>query len=516
MKKVLLFGDMIISGNVNIFTKNGGLMRIARQLRDRGIEVKQIHNFNSFSIDDINRIIDDFSCHGTEQIIVGISTSFMAGGYYKNHHINNIKFDGEGYWGKELFKKIKLTTYLAKNKYNAMVVMGGWVVNLKNFIKTNDDKLLCPPLSAFIGEVDYFVSGDGSCFISSLSLEEELLKYKPFEYKKDGITLYNIPPIKNFSNQSSTPTIEDHINQKESLITELSAGCIFSCSFCDYGLLGKKKNEFVRSYESIKNEIESNYKNFGTEIYTFTDNIMNDYPPKLEMLVRIRDELGINLRWVGYARLDTIKTDHQIQLLKNSGMIGVFFGIESFTKEVGTAIGKMTDGDRLKDILYRVRDIWKDDVVISAGFITGLPNETMRQIIDTNKFLTSKEGRYLIDTVSYTKLMIYENQNTKNNINISRGNPFSSYKINSPGDWTNEYGTSNQFQILVNSFNLPKRSSSFNLPFYNNMGFDVSEIIRNIRKELDWDRGLSLSGVGNFSQYKSKIDEYKTKVMKGI
>ena len=298
-------------------------------------------------------------------------------------------------------------------------------------------------------------------------------------------------------------------------MTELASGCIFSCSFCDYKSLGKKKYEFVRSYNSLKKEFESNYKNFGTTVYTFTDNIMNDYVPKLEMLIRIKEELKIDIKWSGYTRLDTINNIEQIKLLKNSGMIATTFGVESFCKTAGPYIGKMTDGEKLKDNLRRIREVFKDELIITVAMISGLPTETPEMLNKTREFLTSNEGKYLIDTYDFCRLILFDNQGTKNIINTKRmdGDPFKDFIKKSPIEWTSPWGNSELFANISSEFNIECMKDTdpiyaFNIPLLSSLDLSIENIF-NIKKQR------AQLNLREYTKKKipQKIKDYKAKVL---
>ena len=510
MKRAVVLSDTIADmhyGGRQVFTKNASGLRLTYQLRKRNILTKPIYNFTAFTLQEFDHILESFSENKKHELVICLSTSFLATGIIKNKNSLETLY-GVDIWGKDIYEKILLFCSLAKKKYKATVIMGGWVVHI------TPDKNISFECMLFKNAVDVFVIGDGTEIISKLcGYNTDIENHGTFIENKDTLA-FIANSITDFSDEGSKPNIEDHINQQESLMTELAAGCIFSCSFCDYAYLGKKKHEFVRTYESLKKEFESNYKNFGTTVYTFTDNIMNDYPPKLEMLVKIKEELGIDIKWSGYARLDTIRNIQQVKLLQDSGMIATTFGVESFYKPAGPYIGKMTDGEKLKDSLRMIRQVFKDDLIISAAMIAGLPTETPEILNETYKYMNSTEGKYLIDNHVYSRLILFDNQGTKNEINAGRmnGDPFKDFKKNSPIDWTSPYGNSNLFSNLANKYNSNRKKAyifAFNLPILQNLNLSLDTIINNKRNITDQP---DLSSYIN-KKTSEKIKEYKQKIL---
>jgi radical SAM superfamily enzyme YgiQ (UPF0313 family) len=302
--------------------------------------------------------------------------------------------------------------------------------------------------------------------------------------------------------------------EDESLSTEIAAGCIFSCQFCNYAALGKKKTEYMRTYESLERELISNYENFKTRVYLLTDNIMNDYEEKLKFLIRIREKTGIDIRWTGYVRLDTIKRKEQAQLLLDSGIAGATFGIESLKKEAGPSIGKMTDKTKLLQSLEIFRSIIGDNCVTTASFITGLPTETVEDLYKTHEWLTSTEGRHYIDQHTFTSLLLYEGNDNKNDINIGRNDPFREYqRTRNPSKWKGPLGDSETFMKIAYSFNSKEtmQTAAFSLPFLHNVGLKIENSVRMVRTlKPDQQKEIINRLQPNYNQ---KIASYKSKML---
>ena len=236
----------------------------------------------------------------------------------------------------------------------------------------------------------------------------------------------------------------------------------------------------MRSYESLKTEIVSNYENFGTRVYTFSDNIMNDYDEKLKYLIRIKDETGIDLRWTGFIRLDTIVKKEQAVLLKESGIASAYAGIESLKKEVGPYIGKVTDKSRILKSLEIFRDGVGENCSLTGGFICGLPTETVDDLWNSFNWLNSRESQYYIDSLSFSPFFYFPWNKDKNSINIARNDPFKDYE-GSYMKWTSPWGTSEMYNEVFLQFEKRKRKTqltSFNLPYIHNLGINIEDAVR--------------------------------------
>lgn len=461
---------IIFSNFFDGFVKNASSLRLGNELRRNNFSVTQIHHFIYFSDSEISIIIDRFRESGGEYVC--ISTSFLSEEHNQNENPTNHTW-GVSESGVDVFKKLLFLCIKAKS-VGCIVIMGGWEINNDKFDRAGRYKRW--GFDLLEKYVDSFVFGNGA---------QPIIDY---ESKWKSTKIINAPPTTDYSDISTAPTKEDYINPQESLSIEMAAGCIFSCHFCAFGSLGKKKHEYVRDFDSLKREFVSNYENFGTRMYNLTDNISNDYQEKMKWLIRIRDETGIDIRWAGYVRLDTIKNKQQADLLRDSGMVGALMGVESFTPSVGKYIGKMTDKNRLVDILHMCRESWKDNAIISTMWIAGLPSETEDQMIATQEFIWSDEGQHLIDTYKWSKLHVNDGQDEKNEINKARSGPFKDYKIakGDSGLWISPWHNSVAMDKLVAGFNDFNKFKTFitahNIPQVCNFGHTPEEVALMARK----------------------------------
>lgn len=507
IRKIIIFSQN--NGAGFNFMKSASNLRLSYMLRSVGYEVKQIHNCLSFTPEEIKWIVQNFT--QGEPALACFSSSFINTTFRKNiaelKGINHIETSQVGFrWGSEAFSFL-LRSFSVIKSMNIPIMLGGWEIEKNKFQSAkNRHSWGLDVLDKF---VDLYVIGNNIDVILNFTRNEHI------EYETIGGSRIAIASdIVDFSDCASTPLIEDHILEDESLPTEIAAGCIFSCQFCNYAALGKKKTEYVRTYESLERELISNYENFKTRMYLLTDNIMNDYEEKLKFLIRIREKTGVDIRWTGYVRLDTIKRKEQAQLLLDSGIAGATFGIESLKKDAGPSIGKMTDKSKLIQSMEIFRGVIGDNCITTGSFIAGLPNETIDDLLKTKEWLNSKEGRYFIDQHTFTSLVLFDGNENKNDINIARNDPFRDYeRTNNPYKWKSPWGSSDDFMALARKFNTEDRmqTAAFSLPFLHNVGLKVENAVKLTRNA---DRELQKQIIGKLQpNYKTKIETYKSKML---
>ena len=191
----------------------------------------------------------------------------------------------------------------------------------------------------------------------------------------------------NFQENDHLFADQDCIIEGETLPIEISRGCIFKCSYCQYPYIGKKKLDYVRSTEYIKNELEYNYNKFKTKNYYILDDTFNDTSAKMDVWFDCVKSLDFKIEYTGYFRADLLsRNQYQLEKLKESGLASVFFGIESFHPTVSKIMGKGWSGKEGKKFLSQLKTQWKDDVTMHLSFIIGFPNETETDYRETQKW----------------------------------------------------------------------------------------------------------------------------------
>lgn len=172
-------------------------------------------------------------------------------------------------------------------------------------------------------------------------------------------------------------TDNDLIMPGETLPLEISRGCIFKCKFCQYPLLGRKKNDYTRKMEHIRAELVDNYEKFGTTNYYLLDDTFNDTVEKVKNFYEMTQTLPFKIRYATYLRADLLhRFPETIPMLKDSGLSGAHFGIETFHPEMSKLIGKAWSGKQAKEFLpWLVHEAWNDEVVIHTSMIVGLARE---------------------------------------------------------------------------------------------------------------------------------------------
>ena len=408
-----------VNGSIGL-GRYAGPYRLATELENIGWSIDVIDFIMSFSIDELKEIISCKIQKNTKWI--GFSSTFLLPPDF-DPFANRIKIRESA----EISSSIGFQIDEAQN--------------LINFIKAKNIKVLVggSKLKYDLKGVEWF-KGTGEEYFN-----------KNFNYSNAKINWHK----------------KHLIFENEHLPLEIARGCIFKCSFCSYNLNGKKLWEFCKHPEIIKEELLHNFDNFGTTGYMFSDDTYNDSPEKIKKLLDVYKTLPFKLEFSAYARLDMIiSKPHTLPILIESGLKSVFFGIETFNHESGKSIGKGMHPDKIKKGLEDIKKEYPE-LLISAGFIAGLPFETENSLNETITWLKHSK----LDSYSFQVLSLGKNSD------IGKNYQKYGYTIDKNGNWFNKNLTYKQAINIVSKTN---KGSIYGFTFYNrlrNLDYSPEEIV---------------------------------------
>lgn len=369
-----------------------GPYRLSSALEDAGYSVAVIDHVVNMTTEEILRAISKNL--NQETLWVGFSSTFFWGNDNKTERSQIERM----YWTD--YAEIEKIFIHIRTNSNAKIIYGGAKA----------------PFSLVDSNIDYYVVGyaDNSTIdlTNHLKTGQALLSAQPKEI--EGKTSYILD-----SNNYPEPKMTDistywwnkHYNvlPNEGLPLELARGCIFKCKFCTYPLLGKKKGTYLRDPECIKDELIKMWESTGTTSYYITDDTFNDDNDKIEALHKVFTSLPFKPKFSSYLRLDLInRFPHQADMLTEMGLIGTYFGIETLQADSAKCIGKGLSPNKVKDRLYWLREKWDRKVNIGAGFILGLPYDTVEYFEELHKWCSEKDNP--LQQISFYPLYLFNRQ----------------------------------------------------------------------------------------------------------
>jgi hypothetical protein len=103
----------------------------------------------------------------------------------------------------------------------------------------------------------------------------------------------------------------------------------------------------------------------------------------MKMIKEIRDETNIDFEFWAYCRLDLLASNtDQVDLISEIGWRSMTFGVETFNRDSGKAVGKGANPNKLKTFLLKLRERFPN-IRFQVNLILGLPHDTEETARDT-------------------------------------------------------------------------------------------------------------------------------------
>lgn len=462
-------------------TPPAGAYALASHLRDLGYTVLVVPHCLRLTLAGIKKIIDNNS---HDLLWAGLSTTLLMAKFnnideYRQKWSKdpNMFIDSSLlYTSKRQFMnaktvlvwsvaEINLMSEFLRDKYQVpLLIGGGWINHIKDqsFHLLNDNV--------------HVITGRSETLTAEVS---EILKQKSSSQFPIDISNQHYDDV-DFKKRVYHYKDYDHFNKDDWLPLEISRGCAFNCAYCSYD---RRSNfDAYRSPESLRQELIRNYEMFGITKYMLVDDLYNDSKEKVRVLHdKVWSRLPFQPEWVSYMRLDLFWGDPEsVEIIKNSGAKLGSFGIETLHNKAGRKVGKGLGKERILETLSHLRKSWKDDVLIFAFFIVGLPDEPEESILETmawlenNDLLFSHYSNPMWVTPPEHKIFV----KTLNNISIN--NDKFGIRWETETNWINQVGmTFARATELSNMINANPKRNGINFPDYielRKMGFSHTDI----------------------------------------
>ena len=203
---------------------------------------------------------------------------------------------------------------------------------------------------------------------------------------------------------------EDKFYSYQPIPLEVSRGCIFRCAFCNHPFQGAKDyDSYMRTPLSLSRELRRNYELFGTTRYSLMDDTFNDSIEKLNRLEQAIEMAKLpKFEFQCYIKPELLVTKPEMipQLLR-MGLTGGFVGIESLNNVARRSMNKGMDIERVLTSLRKLTD--SNQVKLQAGFIVGLPGDSMENIYNTYEYCI--KNQQLFRSWLFSCLSIYKYNN---------------------------------------------------------------------------------------------------------
>lgn len=162
-------------------------------------------------------------------------------------------------------------------------------------------------------------------------------------------------------------------------VLQATRGCPFSCSFCSVPDLNPGFR--VRPIEDVVRDIGTTHFPLPWQektVWFWDDNLLVKRRWAKDLL---RELIGMDKWWLTQASIDIVKDGELLDLMEQSGCIGIFLGIESLDEADLKSVGKRQNkAAEYEDAIARLHD---RGICVMAGFISGFDHQKPETILAT-------------------------------------------------------------------------------------------------------------------------------------
>ena len=161
-------------------------------------------------------------------------------------------------------------------------------------------------------------------------------------------------------------------------VVQATRGCPYSCSFCTVPLINPGFRK--RPVENVIRDIAYNDFKYWWQrkiVWFWDDNLTIDRKYAKELLSQ---RIPLKKGWLTQASIDIVKDDEVVDLMKKSGCIGVFLGLETFGKASIADANKRQN--KIDDYKLAIKKLHKHGITVMAGLISGFDHDSYRSIVN--------------------------------------------------------------------------------------------------------------------------------------
>jgi len=155
-------------------------------------------------------------------------------------------------------------------------------------------------------------------------------------------------------------------------------GCPYACDFCF------RVSAFRdRPYDDLLDEMEFMQKKYNLDGFYLVDDLLMINKTKITEFCNAIIDRGLKIKYNCSGRVNTV-TPEIIQLLKKSGCISIYYGLESGNEEILETMSKKTTLEQIYKAVQLTREA---GINCSYGVMFGQPGETRETLHDSIKLI---------------------------------------------------------------------------------------------------------------------------------
>ena len=241
------------------------------------------------------------------------------------------------------------------------------------FVTSNPKKYLEAGGTVIMGEPEFF-------FLKNKNLDE-IENNKVISFQHD-FALDDLP-YPDWESVSKNTKVSLLFGSRKSLPILATRGCPYSCfKYCVYPLQQGRKPR-SRDVVKIVDELEYWYKKLNVKMFVFRDPV---FSINRKHTIEFCEELikrKLKIRYVIETHLRILDSE-LIKILKQSGLKAVKVGVESGDEEVLKDANRFTI--KKDEQLAKIRELEKNNILVSAMFIIGFPSDNESSIMKTIRY----------------------------------------------------------------------------------------------------------------------------------
>jgi anaerobic magnesium-protoporphyrin IX monomethyl ester cyclase len=149
-------------------------------------------------------------------------------------------------------------------------------------------------------------------------------------------------------------------------------GCPYHCSFCDVAPLWGRRATYRDLHSTVEEIIELKDR-YGVTDLAIADDTFVLNRDRVKQFCSILIDKHVEINWGCFGRINLMSED-LIELMAEAGCKGIFYGIDSGSKEILKQTSKELDAEAIVPILRLSAKYFE---FIEASFIWGYPTETL-------------------------------------------------------------------------------------------------------------------------------------------
>ncbi|MGD2085232.1 MAG: PhpK family radical SAM P-methyltransferase [Candidatus Aminicenantes bacterium] len=286
------------------------------------------------------------------------------------------------------FPILEILQFIKKHNHTARIVVGGPFI--ANQVSTSPSPDALRVLFEMIGADIYVNSLQGEStlvnIIAALKHRTPLQQVNNIYYRSEkgyqatAILVENNPLAENLVNWNWFADAQpEYINIRTSI------SCPFKCAFC--GFPQKAGKYQALTVESIEKELETLKQIPSVKTVHFIDDTLNFPPARFKGFLKMLIKNKYPFKWVSFFRCQYADRE-TVELMKESGCLGVFIGYESGNNQMLKNMNKAAS----KEKYLKGTALLKEYGILTYGsFIIGFPGETAETVRSTLRFIEESQ-----------------------------------------------------------------------------------------------------------------------------